>query len=97
MKIVLEDSQINPLNLARKIGYGVPQYSQGNDLNFVKPIRGNAYPRFHIYLEKKGESYVINLHLDQKKPSYRGTHSHNAEYEGEVVEREAERIKNILL
>lgn len=97
MKIILKDFQINPLNLARKIGYRPPQYSQNNDLNFVKPIRGANYPRFHIYLKEKGEDYIINLHLDQKKTSYKGSHSHNAEYEGEVVEREAERIKSILL
>ncbi len=94
MKIVLKNPQINPLNLARKIGYRTPRYSRDNKLNF---IRGDNYPRFHIYLEEKNEDYIINLHLDQKKASYKGSHAHNAEYEGEVVEREAERIKSILL
>ena len=38
----------------------------------------------------------INLHLDQKRPVYRGTSAHGGEYEGEVVEQEAARIISIL-
>ncbi len=43
-----------------------------------------------------GQAIIINLHLDQKKPIYRGTPAHSAEYEGRVVEKEAERIKKII-
>ena len=38
----------------------------------------------------------LNLHLDQKKPVYRGTVAHSGEYEGEIVAKEIARIKNIL-
>jgi len=38
---------------------------------------------------------MFNLHLDQKQPSYAGAHAHNAEYEGEIVEREIERLKQL--
>jgi len=51
------------------------------------------YPRFHIYLEQNEDNIVINLHLDQKKPSYKGAKAHNAEYDGIAVENEAERLK----
>ena len=43
-----------------------------------------------------GQAIEINLHLDQKKPSYEGAAAHSGEYEGELVEKEAERIKQIL-
>jgi hypothetical protein len=32
------------------------------------------------------------LHLDQKKPQYKGTRAHNGEYDGPIVEREITRI-----
>jgi len=65
---------------------------------FTHSLTGNSYPRFHIYLKENKETgeIIINLHLDQKKPIYKGAPAHSAEYEGEVVEKETERIKNVL-
>ncbi len=85
----------NVYNLMRNIGY----YFQGKDeksseLSFVRPPR--SYPRFHIYLRQENDNLTFNLHLDQKKPIYEGTTAHSGEYEGELVEKEAERIKQIL-
>ena len=85
----------NIYNLMRKVGY----YFQGEnkekkEIIFTRPSKG--YPRFHIYLETKGENLIFNLHLDQKKPIYKGMPAHSGEYKGEVVENEAERIKQIL-
>ena len=39
---------------------------------------------------------MFNLHLDQKKPTYEGHVAHSGEYDGELVEEEAERIRRIL-
>ena len=39
---------------------------------------------------------IFNLHLDQKRPGYVGFSRHNAEYDGEVVEKEALRLKSLL-
>lgn len=41
------------------------------------------------------DGFIINLHLDQKKPSYAGTSAHAGEYEGPVVEREASRLREV--
>ena len=38
------------------------------------------------------DKFIFSLHLDQKKPIYEGTHAHNGEYFGPVVETEADRI-----
>jgi len=46
--------------------------------------------------QMEGKSFIFSLHLDQKKPSYEGSTGHSGEYDGDVVEGEAERIKNIL-
>ena len=44
----------------------------------------------------ENENLIFNLHLDQKRPIYKGVTAHSGEYEGEVVEEEAERFKKIL-
>lgn len=70
--------------------------------SFARRLGSEFYPRFHLYVDeeknKEGKDIVIlNLHLDQKKPGYQGYNRHNAEYDGEVVEREAMRLKGLLL
>ena len=94
-------------NIMRTIGY-VPSYFQNEgEFSMVKKLGKNDYPRFHLYI-KEGKSLdvatsrgrlntlVFNLHLDQKKPSYSGVRGHSGEYDGKIVEGEAERIKTLL-
>jgi len=88
------------LNIARKIGYRVMDAQIDAEYNIVRNLRGEGYPRFHIYIkkDKENKNFLFNLHLDQKFPSYKQSkaHRHSGEYDGDVVEKEAERIKNIL-
>jgi excinuclease UvrABC nuclease subunit len=81
--------------VARDIGYVIID-TNGNENNLVRKLHGDNYPRFHIYLKQTGENLIFSLHLDQKKPSYSGSHAHSGEYFGPVVEAEADRIKEIL-
>jgi len=95
MKILLTAKNDTIVTLARKIGYrpfGVDEY---NEYSLVKTLSaGKNYPRFHIYGKKIGDSeFELNLHLDQKMASYEGSSAHSGEYDGELVEKEAERIK----
>ena len=100
MKFIVKNSSGgNIINLMRGIGYHFQGTSKEKDeLAFAHSISSNPYPRFHIYLKENKETreIFINLHLDQKKPIYKGTPAHSGEYEGEVVEKEAERIKDLL-
>ena len=48
----------------RRAGY-VPFHD-----SYVRVRGTGGYPRFHIYVHDEGERYVLNLHLDQKRPSY---------------------------
>ena len=84
-----------PLGLGRLLGYKLLG-DRNEEFNFVRSISGNNYPRFHLYVKKEKDEIIFNLHLDQKRPSYEGQTAHSGEYEGEVVEREAERIKSAL-
>ncbi len=84
-------------NLIRKIGYTFwGKDEDKGEYNFIRPLEKGSYPRFHLYLKIEDEDWILNLHLDQKKPSYRGSPAHSGEYDGEVVEKEMRRILNIL-
>lgn len=54
------------------------------------------FPKYHAYLEVRSGGLVVNLHLDQKQPSYSGGHMHSGEYEGPLLERERDRILKAL-
>jgi len=96
MKFIIKNNfRENIYTLARKIGYHFQdKEKERQELNFVRPPHG--YPRFHLYLKTKGENLIFNLHLDQKKPIYKGSPAHAGEYDGELVQKEAERIKQLL-
>ena len=83
-------SSLNSLDAIRRCGYGLIN-SQTNP-SFARRLGTGSYPRFHVYIKDRD----INLHLDQKQASYEGYGAHSGEYEGEVVEREAERIAGLL-
>ena len=91
MKISIKNTGENTINLMRKIGYLFQKENQ-----FIKTLERSGYPRFHIYIKENKEEIILNLHLDQKRPVYKTAHDHAAEYEGKVVEAEAERIKQVL-
>ena len=78
----------NPLVFFSRLSY----HREPNG-SFAKRVSGLPFPRYHVYIEIGAESVRVNLHLDVKKPSYQGTSAHAGEYDGEVVEREIERIR----
>ncbi|KPJ73088.1 hypothetical protein AMJ48_02490 [Parcubacteria bacterium DG_74_1] len=81
--------------LMRKINYYFfKKDEQKGELEFARPAKG--YPRFHLFVKTKDDSLILNLHLDQKKPTYEGVPAHAGEYDSETVQKEAGRIKEIL-
>ena len=70
--------------------------TRGRQLSFVRPLSLAGYPRFHIYLKESKADYIFALHLDQKRPVYKGANAHSGEYSGQVIKEEAERIKQKL-
>ena len=86
----------------RRAGYAFIPEREDGQASFARRFTRDFYPRFHIYFieqkDNQGNEFVIfNLHLDQKRPGYAGYNRHNAEYEGEIVEREIERLRSLLL
>ena len=76
-------------------------YAEHNDPNtgqtsYTKRLTRDFYPRLHLYINERDGKNILNLHLDQKKPSYAGSSAHNAEYSGEMIEREVRRIQGLI-
>ncbi len=98
MKFSIKKINTSQKNLMRVCGYKeIQNPHKDNEISYARSLEASRfYPRFHIYIKNAGgEETEISLHLDMKKPSYAGTSAHSGEYDGELVEREANRIKNI--
>ena len=97
MKIVVENCRDNTRTALRKIGYA-PQRMDENtkEVSAVRALARGGFPRFHIYARMESSTLFLNLHLDQKRPSYAGARSHSGEHESQAVEKEAGRIKETL-
>jgi len=97
MKIFFDRTQVSdPEKFIRRCGYGLHKTRNG-EVSYVKRVHRDWYPRFHVYVLEDKEKIVFNLHLDQRQPVYAGVTAHAGEYDGEVVEREAERIKKFIV
>ena len=84
------DLKENLYNFLRKCGY-TPFHN-----SFVRVLSGSGYPRFHLYIDETNDKYIFNLHLDQKRSSYGKETAHSGEYKGEIIEKESERIKELI-
>lgn len=95
MKLIIKTAE-TPLNFLRKAGYGfIGQDEKTGELSFSRRLGGDNYPRFHAYSKSEKENLIINLHLDQKRTSYKGFTAHSGEYDGKLIEEESQRLKNI--
>jgi len=98
MKIRISKNKlsINPEQFLRQAGYGFIIDRRRGQESFIRRLGNYHYPRLHMYVDKDNDFCVFNLHLDQKQASYAGAHMHNAEYDGEIVEGEINRLKGLL-
>lgn len=96
MKIQFDNvPSLQPRVLMRKAGYGEKVTKQGK-VSYIRRLRAAEFPRFHAYVDTKAKGFQVNLHLDQKGACYTGTSSHSGEYEGDVVDEEAKRMKETI-
>ena len=96
MKIIIPKLSVASKNFLRQCGYAeISNWHKNNEISYVRTLNpGRFYPRFHIYIETNPKQIMLNLHLDAKQPSYEGTSAHGGEYDGEIVEAEASKIKS---
>lgn len=93
MKFRVSLEKENILSFMRRKGYVPEDKTPQGEFVFHRSL-GRTFPRFHIYctVSAENKSADVNLHLDQKAPSYEGTAAHAGEYEGPLVEREVNRM-----
>jgi len=99
MKITIDGKNLDraPEMWLKQAGYHYVVNRKSGEASFIRPLGSTPYPQFHIYIHSQEDKITFNLHLDQKKPSYEGSHAHNGEYEGRVVEEEVKRLKSLLI
>jgi hypothetical protein len=98
MKLIFENLNDSPLNLLRRAGYAfLRKDEKTGEFSLVKRVSNADFPRFHIYVKNVSRTGgELNLHLDQKRASYKGTIAHSGEYSNEEnkwLAQEAELIK----
>jgi len=99
MKLVINKNELKATvaYTIQRAGYKFIVDRNTGQESFVKILNSTGYPRFHLYLEENGDNIALNLHLDQKKPLYKGQKAHSGEYEGDVVAEEMNRLKSLLV
>ena len=80
----------------QRAGYAEFRDPRTGEISYTRRLGTHFYPRFHVYIEEQGNGMRVNLHLDQKQPSYPGFRKHSGEYSGPTVEAEMERLNGLL-
>jgi hypothetical protein len=99
MKYRVSVEEIGELNIERflrALAWAQIYDRRRDKYSYVKRLSRDFYPRLHLYVKKYPDNYVFDLHLDQKKASYKGHSAHSGEYEGEMLSNALETIKRAL-
>lgn len=78
--------------MMQRAGYAEFRDPNTGETSYTRRLGTHFYPRFHVYIEEQNNGLRVNLHLDQKQPSYPGFRKHSGEYDGATVEAEMERL-----
>ncbi len=82
--------------LMGRCGYHAEVGYRGGEA-YARRIGSLPFPRFHAYvIASTPHRLVLRVHLDQKRPSYVGSHAHAAEYDGSALQAEAARLRQCL-
>ena len=96
MKIELKNIKDTGRNVMRRLGYAEHLDRNTHEFSFVRRLEREFYPRLHAYIEESAGAITINLHIDMKQASYAGAHAHSGEYDGPLLDKERERILNLI-
>lgn len=77
-----------------RLGYHEHFDQRSQQVSYIHRLRSLNYPRYHLYLEMRGQDVRVNLHIDEKQASYEGQTRHSGEYDGVLVQNEIARIIN---
>ena len=93
MKFILRgEINFNLKVMLGRLGYHASREARPGEQSFIRRLGRLDYPRYHLYVTLRGHEVHINLHLDQKQPSYAGTNRHAGIYNGPELDQELNRI-----
>jgi len=86
----------NSYSVLREAGY-IPIFDrQSGKESYVLKIRGDRYPRFHLYVQEETSAGVTwHVHMDQKEHGWSDSR-HDTQYDTAEVKEEAERLRRWL-
>ncbi len=85
--------RVNPRQLLEEAGYHFFTDPNTGKESYIMRLGSQLYPRNHLYLRSLPNNGVeVDLHIDQKQVSYEGQRAHSGEYDGPLVEEEAQRL-----
>ena len=93
MKIILQNLKDNARTLIRRAGYSEHYDTRSQQTSYARRLGTGIFPKFHVYLAEQAGGVEVSIHIDQKQPSYGSGHMHSGDYDGPLIERELERIK----
>ncbi|MCK5415833.1 hypothetical protein KAI92_00210 [Candidatus Parcubacteria bacterium] len=98
MKLKINRKKINGSaeHFLRRNGYQYLYDKKTQKESYIRTLTNSRYPRLHLYLNVNENDIIFDLHLDQKKTSYKGANMHSAEYDGEVVGDEIMRLQGLI-
>lgn len=99
MRIMLTTTD-SAMMFMRRAGYGYQKEGSGQ-LAFIRRVGSGEFPRFHAYVtegtnpqpQTPRTQIAMNLHVDQKAPTYGRNSAHSGEYDGPTIEQEAARLR----
>ena len=92
MKFEIEKSKYNIHSLMKRLGYSPHPKNE----SFVRRLGADKFPRFHVYFKDLPDKFEIAIHLDQKGACHTGQTAHSGDYDGQNLQEEKLRIKNLL-
>jgi len=97
MIISIPSPKENSITLMRRLGYTFQKQLSQEEIAFIRPLGRSGFPRFHIYMKKSGNDFVLNIHLDQHKETYGKASMHHGEYENDgALGEEMKRIQTLI-
>jgi len=93
MKTIISNLKDNPRTLIRRAGYSEHYDNRSRETSYARRLGTGVFPKFHVYLSERAGGVEVSIHIDQKQPSYGVGHAHSGDYDGPLIERELERIK----
>lgn len=79
----------------RRAGYGFQKEGRG-EVAFIRRVGSSDFPRYHAYVTEQPGAIQVNLHVDQKAPTYGDGRAHSGEYDGPLIAEEAARLQGLV-